>query len=170
MEQENNKLLVINPYNDQHILLVKQFENKLNYKLPCQVSDILLKIRKTKTQEEYQKIQQESTTFEENLYLVVDGQLVSSCFVEGNRQTKKAIFSYITLPEYRGYGYATKLLNLSFDYVTSFMGIDTVELDIDQKNGASRFIAESSDFTLIQKNSTQSIYQRNIREKEVKQL
>ena len=49
----NAKILVANPYSDNHINLIKEFEQKLNNNLPYQTSDILMDIRNKESQESY---------------------------------------------------------------------------------------------------------------------
>lgn len=172
MEQKQDKFIIIDPYNDKHIHLVKDFERQLDNHLPCQLSDILLNIRKYNTKEEYLTKKTNKDMIEENLYLVHDGKLVSSCFIEGSKKTKTCNFTYITLPKYRRHGFARKLLNFAFDYVINFHGIETVELAVNYSNEESSSLAKKEGFHLTNCIGTERIYQRSITDsgEEVKQL
>lgn len=172
MELSKNKLVLIDPYNEEHIMLIKQFEQELENHLPYQLSDILCHIRNSQPQKEYEENKKKQDKIEENLYLVHHNKLVSSCFIEGSRKKKSCTFTYLTLPKYQGQGFASQLLELAFDYVSSFLEVDTVELDIHRQNEASIKTAEKAGFVLMEEIGVQKIYKRSVVKKveELKRL
>lgn len=103
------EVIKINPYDDEHIKLVEGFEKELDNKLPISVSSILLKIR-NKSQEDYLNDKRTSNRIEDNYYLMVNNRLVSSCYVEGDKDLKSCSMDLLTLPNERCKGYGSYLL------------------------------------------------------------
>lgn len=166
MNQNKARLLIANPYNDIHLELIKEFEASLDNHLPYQTSDILMDIRKKQSEEDYIKAKQNSRQIEENVYLIQDGKLKSSCYIEGNRDTKKCTFSYITPKQYQQEGYGKQMLEMAFEYVSIFLGIDTVELEIAKRNKPSIRLAKRAGFTKTGEFGMSDIYSKTILENE----
>lgn len=166
MNQNNTKILIANPYNDRHIALIKAFEEKLENHLPVQTSDILLKIREQQTEEEYFQTLAKSNVVEENIYLVEDGELKSSCYIEGNKQEKRCTFSYTTPSVYQNKGYGGQMLEKAYEYATTLLEMDTVELDVAKQNKASRRLARKAGFKKVGEYGMSDIYAKSTFDKD----
>ncbi len=132
MEQEN--LLIADPYNEQHLDMIVDFEKRLNNGLPMQVSDILYRTTSRISKEQYLEKQKNSDRFEENLYLNINNSLVSSCYVEGSRSSKSCEFMMCTPWQDKDKGYEKELLPLACDYVVDKFGVDVIKMVVPIKD------------------------------------
>lgn len=166
MKENNAKILVANPYRDDHIKLIKEFEQKLNNNLPYQTSDILMDIRKKQPQQIYFMARYNSDTVEENLYLIEDDELKSSCYIEGKKSDRKCTFTYVTPKIYQGQGFGKQMLDFAFIYATVVLEMDIVELEIAKGNQDSVKLAQSIGFEKVGEYGMSEIYAKSSKKKD----
>ena len=128
MARDEGQLFIVNPYDDNHIALVQEFEEKVEYDLPRKVSDILLQIRDTMSQEEYEEKLQSGNESVFNLFLLQDGVLKDSCCVEVNRDTRSCELDFMSPSEATNKRTTERLLTLATDFAESNLGMENIEL------------------------------------------
>jgi RimJ/RimL family protein N-acetyltransferase len=75
----------------------------------------------------------------------VDGELVGGCEVFV-RVSGPASASYWTFPVFRGRGYATRATRLLVDWALTDLGVDTVEVHVEEDNLPSLGVARAAGF------------------------
>lgn len=115
------KFFIADPYNEKHIQLFEQFENKHNISTaaPSRLKEIASLYSKT----EYQIITKESNNVEQILFLESDGSIVDTCHIQGEKDIKTCTlyFSPINILAKN-----RPLLTLSLDYAFNVLGMEEI--------------------------------------------
>ena len=80
------KLFILNPYNEKHLELVKQFEIKNN--LDQKITESIKNITENYQKEDYLSKMTNSNRIEESLFLLESKEIVDICFIEAEKDIK----------------------------------------------------------------------------------
>ncbi len=114
--QSVQKLICINPFNQDHIDKLMEFETHLSKEeQPLALSKIYNRELKGITSEQYQEKRKLEEVWYDNFFLEEANQFKASCYVE---EKEKSVEVYIFVPtSYRRNHYATNLLKMIEQYV-----------------------------------------------------
>ena len=81
-----SSLYVVNPYNDTHIQMLKEYEktNEMSTNLSEQLKQMVSSI----PEEEYLKTKKNRNEIEERLFLEKDSTMIDSCLIQGEKDMK----------------------------------------------------------------------------------
>ncbi len=119
------RLFLVDPYNDDHISMIHQFEHDNN--IIEKISASLGVLRASMTQEAYQKSKKDSNEIEEDLFIEKNYKIEDMCHIHGEKDRKIA---KITMASLNNKEKNRKLLSLATDYIFSSLEFEEVFLEI----------------------------------------
>ena len=69
-------ILIANPYNEEHIRLFQQYEQRNN--LSPTTSSYLIKIKNTMSEQEYKQLEQERPEVAKTIFMVQNGKILTT--------------------------------------------------------------------------------------------
>lgn len=115
------KFFIADPYNEKHIQLFEQFENK--HSISTTATSRLKEIASLYSKTEYQIITKESNNVEQILFLESNDSIVDTCHIQGEKDIKTCTlyFSPINILAKN-----RPLLTLSLDYAFNVLGMEEI--------------------------------------------
>ena len=143
------KIIAINPYNKNHIKLIKEFEQE--QQLDSSISNSLNEISSSQTEKEYQLSKKQSNTIEDYFILEEESKVKGLCHLYGEKDRKYCRISFPSLfPKQK----IKSIILLVTNYAMENLDMVEVLIDIDknakdiktylEKNGYENLGEESS--------------------------
>ena len=79
-------ILIANPYNEEHIRLFQQYEQRNN--LSPTTSSYLIKIKNTMSEQEYKQLEQERPEVAKTIFMVQNGKILTTIHLIGEKDRK----------------------------------------------------------------------------------
>lgn len=121
-----DELIIVNPFNSQHLEYIKHFEeeNEINTKTMA----YLQKVR-TLTEDDYKKIKHQANEIEESLLLIRDKKVKDICHIEGEKDRKVCS---ITFAPIRTKLRNRRIITLAINYAFDVLGMEEIFVKISQ--------------------------------------
>lgn len=121
-----SSLYVVNPYNDTHIQMLKEYEktNEMSTNLSEQLKQMISSI----PEEEYLKTKKNRNEIEERLFLEKDSTMIDSCLIQGEKDMKTG---RISLSPQKGITKRRKIVSLAINYALNTLNLEEVFIMID---------------------------------------
>ena len=121
-----SSLYVVNPYNDTHIQMLKEYEktNEMSTNLSEQLKQMVSSI----PEEEYLKNKKNRNEIEERLFLEKDRTMIDSCLIQGEKDMKTG---RISLYPQKGITKRRKIVSLAINYALNTLNLEEVFIMID---------------------------------------
>ena len=121
-----SSLYVVNPYNDTHIQMLKEYEktNEMSTNLSEQLKQMISSI----PEEEYLKTKKNRNEIEERLFLEKDSTMIDSCLIQGEKDMKTG---RISLSPKKGITKRRKIVSLAINYALNTLNLEEVFIMID---------------------------------------
>lgn len=121
-----SSLYVVNPYNDTHIQMLKEYEktNEMSTNLSEQLKQMVFSI----PEEEYLKNKKNRNEIEERLFLEKDSTMIDSCLIQGEKDMKTG---RISLSPKKGITKRRKIVSLAINYALNTLNLEEVFIMID---------------------------------------
>lgn len=121
-----SSLYVVNPYNDTHIQMLKEYEktNEMSTNLSEQLKQMVSSI----PEEEYLKAKKNRNEIEERLFLEKDSTMIDSCLIQGEKDMKTG---RISLSPKKGITKRRKIVSLAINYALNTLNLEEVFIMID---------------------------------------
>lgn len=119
------RFFIADPYNDDHIKLIADFEEKNG--INSVTSMALNNISQTKTKEDYIKEKKESNEINQILFLEEENHITDLCHIQAEKDMKlcRVFFTPITIM-----GRNRKIVSLVTDYVFDVLGMEDVFITV----------------------------------------
>ena len=123
------RLYLVDPYNERHIEMIRQFE--IDHKLSLQYSESLGKIASSVSQEKYLQAKRDKNEIEEDLFIEKDSQIVDYCHIHGEKDVKSVKIIPASLKELER---KRRIVTLATNYAMNILGMEEVFVEINPKN------------------------------------
>ena len=135
------RLFLVDPYNDDHISMIHQFEQDNN--IIEKTSAALGVLRASMTREAYQQNKKDSNEIEEDLFIEKNYKIEDMCHIHGEKDRKIA---KITMASLNNKEKNRKLLSLATDYIFSSLEFEEVFLEVKNKDKSLLTFLESNGY------------------------
>ena len=135
------RLFLVDPYNDDHISMIHQFEQDNN--IIEKTSAALGVLRASMTRETYQQNKKDSNEIEEDLFIEKNYKIEDMCHIHGEKDRKIA---KITMASLNNKEKNRKLLSLATDYIFSSLEFEEVFLEVKNKDKSLLTFLESNGY------------------------
>ena len=135
------RLFLVDPYNDDHISMIHQFEQDNN--VIEKTSAALGVLRASMTRETYQQNKKDSNEIEEDLFIEKNYKIEDMCHIHGEKDRKIA---KITMASLNNKEKNRKLLSLATDYIFSSLEFEEVFLEVKNKDKSLLTFLESNGY------------------------
>lgn len=115
------KFFIADPYNEKHIQLFEQFENK--HSISTTATSRLKEIASLYSKTEYQIITKESNNVEQILFLESNDSIVDTCHIQGEKDIKTCTLYFSPI---NNLARNRPLLTLSLDYAFNVLGMEEI--------------------------------------------
>lgn len=115
------KFFIADPYNEKHIQLFEQFENK--HSISTTATSRLKEIASLYSKTEYQIITKESNNVEQILFLESNDSIVDTCHIQGEKDIKTCTLYFSPINNLTR---NRPLLTLSLDYAFNVLGMEEI--------------------------------------------
>lgn len=115
------KFFIADPYNEKHIQLFEQFENK--HSISTTATSRLKEIASLYSKTEYQIITKESNNVEQILFLENNDSIVDTCHIQGEKDIKTCTLYFSPINNLTR---NRPLLTLSLDYAFNVLGMEEI--------------------------------------------
>lgn len=119
------RLFLLDPYNDKHISMIKDFEKENN--LSSKISENISKIRSSISKETYLKQKKDSNEISENLFLEKGLKITDCCYIQGEKDIKTC---RITFHPLKNKVIKRKLVTYVANYALNTLGMEEVFLNV----------------------------------------
>ena len=124
------KIEVANPYNEEHINMFKEYEQK--YQLSNSTSDDLLQIRNMLSESEYKKLEQQRPEVVKTLFTSINGRIISVAHLTGEKDLRRCRITIDSTPNTKA---KERLLTEAENY--AFINLRMAEVAVLQETGNS---------------------------------
>ena len=135
-----NKLVIANPFSDEHMKLLDEFEKE--YGLEQQIVSSLTEIRTTTPQEEYDSNSKHSNETDITLLVLENGKVTDCCNIQGARDIKTCSIFFAPIKQRK----SRPIINMSTDYALNVLGMEEVFVSIDSTDKYMMNNLETRDF------------------------
>lgn len=153
------KFFIADPYNEKHIQLFEQFENK--HSISTTETSRLKEIASLYSKTEYQIITKESNNVEQILFLESNDSIVDTCHIQGEKDIKTCTLYFSPI---NNLARNRPLLTLSLDYVFNVLGMEEIFVATTTTDKNLRGNLESRGFENLGEDSGNIIF---LKEKEI---
>ncbi len=116
-----NRFIIANPYSDEHIELLNNFEQELHQE--PHMTKKLLGIRQSQTEQEYKASRENE--FDTTLLLIESGKIIDGCNIQGTRDTKTCTIFFAPIVQRN-----RPLITQATDYALDGLGMEEVFVSI----------------------------------------
>ena len=120
-------IFVLDPYNEKHIELCKQFEKENN--LSCSISKYFEQIKKKYNKDEYNEILKKSNEKTTSLFITDGDKITDICIIKSENDRKTAYVTYPKLNKTR-----RKIIPVSISYLFNNLGIVEIFTSINKND------------------------------------
>lgn len=135
------RLFLVDPYNDEHIAMIHQFEDEND--IIEKISASLGVLRASMNQDNYQHMKKESNEIEEDLFIEKNYKIEDMCHIHGEKDRKIA---KITMAPLKNKEKNRKLLSLATNYVFLSLDFEEVYVEIKDKDKSLKNYLETTGF------------------------
>ena len=135
------RLFLVDPYNDEHIAMIHQFEDEND--IIEKISASLGVLRASMNQDNYQHMKKENNEIEEDLFIEKNYKIEDMCHIHGEKDRKIA---KITMAPLKNKEKNRKLLSLATNYVFSSLDFEEVYIEIKDKDKSLKSYLETSGY------------------------
>ena len=135
------RLFLVDPYNDEHIAMIHQFEDEND--IIEKISASLGVLRASMNQYNYQHMKKENNEIEEDLFIEKNYKIEDMCHIHGEKDRKIA---KITMAPLKNKEKNRKLLSLATNYVFSSLDFEEVYIEIKDKDKSLKSYLETSGY------------------------
>ena len=121
------KLFLIDPYNEEHLRLIDEFEKENNTK--TNIKEILLEDIKDKTKEEYEEYKKENNEISLSLFIEESSKIKDICYLHGVKDRKSCT---ITFPPINA-KFKRRLIYISTDFALNSIGMEDAFVSLPNK-------------------------------------
>lgn len=129
------KFFVADPYNDNHIMLYSEFEEK--HGISATTSSSLIGIRSTFTEEEYTTNVRESNEIHQNVFLQGKDGISDCCHIQGEKDMKSCRIFFAPLQT----GKNRKLLHEATTYAFDILGMEDIFVTVPLRSTDQNLLA-----------------------------
>ena len=116
-----NRFIIANPYSDEHIELLNNFEQELGQE--SHMTQKLLGIRQSQTEQEYKASR--ANEFDTTLLLIEEGKIIDGCNIQGARDIKTCTIFFAPINQRN-----RPLITQATDYALDGLGMEEVFVSI----------------------------------------
>ena len=116
-----NRFIIANPYSDEHIELLNNFEQELGQE--SHMTQKLLGIRQSQTEQEYKASR--ANEFDTTLLLIEEGKIIDGCNIQGARDIKTCTIFFAPINQRN-----SPLITQATDYALDGLGMEEVFVSI----------------------------------------
>ena len=153
------KLTIINPYNKNHIELIKDFEKE--YQLDSSISNSLIEMSLSQPEKAYQAAKRQDNAIEEYIVLEENLQVKGLCLFYGEKDRKVGLITFPSISKSK----IKQTILLATNYAIEHIGMLEVLIDVDKDAKDIQTYLEKHDFENLGEESSKIIY---LKEKESK--
>ena len=135
------RLFLVDPYNDEHIAMIHQFEDEND--IIEKISASLGVLRASMNQDNYQHMKKESNEIEEDLFIEKNYKIEDMCHIHGEKDRKIA---KITMSNIKDKRKNRKLLSLATNYVFLSLDFEEVYVEIKDKDKSLKEYLENTGY------------------------
>ena len=128
------RLFLVDPYNDNHISMIHQFETENN--IIEKISASLGVLRASMKQETYQERKKDNNEIDEDLFIEKNYKIEDMCHIHGEKDRKIAKITMAPLEDKKK---NRKLLSLATNYV--FSSLDFEEVFVELKSSDKKLLS-----------------------------
>ena len=143
------KIIPVNPYNNNQIELIKDFEKE--YKLDSTISSSIIEVSSSKSEKDYQISKRKTNTIEDYYVLEEEGKIKGLCHLYGEKDRKTCRITYPTLA---GKSKTKQALLKTTIYAIEKLGMMEVLIDVD-KDDKDMFSHLPTDYYLKEVDKTE---------------
>ena len=158
------RLFLVDPYNDDHISMIHQFEHDNN--IIEKISASLGVLRASMTPETYQQNKKDSNEIEEDLFIEKNYKIEDMCHIHGEKDRKIA---KITMASLNNKEKNRKLLSLATDYIFSSLEFEEVFLEIKNSDKSLFSFLESNGFENLGEEDGTTIFLKDREDEKITQ-
>ena len=122
------KLFLLDPYNDKHVNMIKEFEKENDmYK----ISEVIGTLHSSISKDEFIQKQKNSNEINENLFIEKSSKIIDCCLIQGEKDIKTCRISFYpikTKPVKR------KLAMYASNYALNSLGMEEVFINVDKED------------------------------------
>lgn len=119
-----NKLIIANPFSDEHVSLLDEFERQLG--IEAHTKEVSLAIRTTTSEENYNNQLRRANDISLTLFTTAAGKVADSCSIQGTRDIKTCNISFAPLTHSKN----RPLITMATDYALNGLGMEEVFVSI----------------------------------------
>ena len=145
------RLFLVDPYNNEHIQLLKDFEEENNIQI--RMSDQLEELRSSITAKEYSSQKREKNEIEENICIEKDSKILDICHLHVEKDIKIGRMNLAPVKEHN-----KKLLSFVKEYAFDVLNIEELFLETDKKDKSIISYLESHGYEDLGDEKGKTIY------------
>ena len=158
------KLFLVDPYNVEHIRLIKKFEEE--NEMETSIIDSLFKDTSNETKEEYEKNNKESNEINISLFLEDSSTIKDMCIIQGVKDRKSC---NITFSKLKTKQKSRKLITLSTDFALNTLGMQEAFISVSASDKNMLNYLSSKGFESLGEENGKVIYLKEKEEIELHQ-
>ena len=122
------RLFLLDPYNDTHVSMIKEFEkeNDMN-----KISEVIGTLRSSISKDDYLKTKKDSNEINENLFIGKSSQITDCCLIQGEKDIKTCRISFYPL---KTKVLKRKLAMYASNYALNSLGMEEVFIKVSSKD------------------------------------
>lgn len=156
------RLFLLDPYNDKHISMIKEFEKEND--LSNDISKNLSKIRSSIPQNTYLEKKKNSNEISENLFMEKGLKITDCCYIQGEKDIKTCRINFYPI---KSKIIKRKLALYASNYAINTLGMEEVFLNVEPKDKSMINYLESNGFENLGEENNKVLYLREkVEEKE----
>lgn len=158
------RLFLLDPYNDKHISMIKDFEKENN--LSSKISENIGKIRSSISKETYLSNKKNNNEISENLFLEKGLKITDCCYIQGEKDIKTCRITFYPL---KNKVIKRKLAYYVANYALNSLGMEEVFLNVSSSDKTMINYLESLGYENLGEENNKIIYLKEKEEKKEEQ-
>ena len=158
------RLFLLDPYNDKHISMIKDFEKEND--LSSKISENIGKIRSSISKENYLNKKKESNEISENLFLEKNLKIIDCCLIQVEKDIKTCRISFYSL---KNRIIKRKLVNYVANYALNTLGMEEVFINVSSSDKSMINYLNSLGYENLGEDNNKIIYLKEKEEKKEEQ-
>lgn len=150
------KFFIADPYNEEHIKLFHEFEQK--NKIKTKTSTYLKEVKRQYSKEEYLEKSKTENKIAQSLFLQLEENIIDSCHIQGEKDTKSARIFFAPILD------ASKnrpIVSLVSDYAFNVLGMEDIFVFVSIEDKLLKSALEKKDFESLGAEGKMLIYSKS---------
>ena len=157
------KLFLLDPYNDKHVNMIKEFEKENNmYK----ISEVIGKLHSSISKDEFIQKQKNSNEINENLFIEKSSKIIDCCLIQGEKDIKTCRISLYPLKNKIS---KRKIVSYVSNYAINTLGMEEVFINVSSDDKSMINYLDSLGYENLGEENNKVLYLKEKEEKKEEQ-